>query len=434
MRETSRYRVQVFTAILFLTVVFHAASHAQPSFYISGNEFHWSRGAVPPVIQPKVAAQLSSGSFRIAEDSSSADFTIRIKCFSYYSHQTPYFYFGLLDANIRILDKKKSVTVYEKDIKKIKGGGTTVYLADDKVYANASQILADTVTRIMYMYTYGRPGPEPPKPKEFEVLCDADTDIPVSGIRRPNTYVLIVANDTYSPIQMAKCGADSADFHARDARVFREYAIRTLGIPPENIGTLFNAKSFTMRREMIKLASYSRGIEGNAELLVYYSGLGLLDDKTLEPYILPVDVESEDPKFIIRISDLYKMLQEDPSKKVTVILETSFQFDALKPKPASAKSGKIALRYPNVPANFILLAAAKPGHKAWSDNTAGHSQFTLSLLKKLKSSVGHATIKEISDFIQKDVKSATVQMKLPDQAPVSLFGSSLVKDLPVLKL
>ncbi|MCX6282186.1 MAG: caspase family protein [Bacteroidetes bacterium] len=409
-------------------------ARAQTSFFISSSEFHWTRGAVPPVILPRISRQFSENNFRQVQDSNQASMIIRVNCNSYFTGKTDYFYFAALDASLKVFDKRSGKQVYRNDLKRIKGGGTSIELADDKAYFNASQIIADTLTRFIYLYTTGKPAPSSNKPIDFEPLCDADREIPELNKERKNSYVLIISNDAYSPMQTARCFSDSMDFHSRDARVFREYAIRTLGIPSSNIQMITNAKSFEMRRELIKLASYSRGINGNADLIFYYAGYGLIDEKTMEPYILPVDIENDDPKFIIRITDIYKMLQEDASRRISILLEASFQFDALKPKPEKSKSVKINLRYPNVPANVFFIAASSPGQKAWSDYQAGHGLFTMALLEKLKESKGNASLKEMSDYIIQKVRATSVKMKLKEQVPQLLGGSSLTKDLTILKL
>jgi hypothetical protein len=403
-------------------------SAAQKTIYVSSSEFHWTRGAMPPVIGPRVGELLKKNRFNVTADSNSADYTVRINSHSYYSGQTPYYYFGNLDATVLITDKIKNEVIFSKAFHKLKGGGTSLESADDKVYQNASFALADSIARFMTVFLTGSPF-KAPAAKEYEELCDADKAIPVSLRSRNNTYLLIIVNEAYSPMQMARCEADSLDFHSRDAMVFRDYAERSLGIPPRNITFLRNSKSFEMRRELIKLASYSRGIQGNAELIFYYAGYGLIDEKTLEPYLLPVDVESDDRKFFISVSDLYKSLQEDPSKRVSIVLEAGFTFDALKPKPSSVKSAKVILRYPNTPPNFLLLAASKPGQKAWSDPGAGHGLLTLSIIKKLKATNGVVSVRSLSDYVLKEVRTSSVQLHFPEQIPVFQYGASLSKDL-----
>jgi len=417
-----------------MTVLYIAHLHAQSSIFIRSSEFHWTRGNVPSVIMPKVSRKLAEDNFSLVADSSRADFKIHIKSHSYFNGQTPYFFFALLDATLKVYSSKDSTLVYSRELRRIRGGGTTIELADDRVYANAAKIIADSLSRFMFEFTTGKPGPAIPFTTDFEVMCEEDKDIPELPANRKNTYVLIIANDAYSPLQTARCGADSADYHNRDARVFREYAVRTLGIPAENVSMVLNAKSFEMRKEIIKLSSYSKGINGNAELIFYYAGLGLIDENTFEPYLLPVDIESADPKFIVRISDLYKMLTEETSKRISILLETSFQFDPLKPKPGNNKSSKIILRYPNIPANVFFMAACAPGQKASSDHKAEHGLFTMSVLDKLKESRGQSSLKELSDYVVNRVRSLSINLRLKVQLPQTLIGSSLNKDLTILKL
>jgi len=413
---------------IFMMIFIPDMASAQSTFYLTGTEYHWTRGSVPPVVQPKVMERLSANNLHSVSDSNYADLIIKIICISTFSGQTPLFFSGSLDANLKIYDKKKGTLVYSTLLRRIKGGGTSQDLADQKVYANAAQIIADTLSRFIFVYTTGKPYPIYRKVSDFEVLCDADKEIPETLPERKNTYVLIIANDAYSPMQMARCVPDSVDCHARDARVFREYVIRTLGIPEGNIETIINAKAFEMRRELIRLSTYSKGIQGKAELIFYYAGYGLIDEKTYEPYILPVDIENDETKFAIRISELYKLLQTEASKRISIILETSFQFDALLARPAKGKTPKIAIVFPNAPVNAVLMAASRPGQKAWSDQQSGHGLFTLSILKKLKETKGKASLKEVSDFVNQDVRASSLRLKLKEQLPQTLIGSSLNKE------
>jgi hypothetical protein len=132
---------------------------AQTSFFIGSTEFHWTRGGGPPVVLPRVQKQLSAGNFIPVSDSNRADFIIKIQCHSYYNGQTPYFYFALLDASLKVYSLKENKIIYSRDLHRIRGGGTALELADDRVYENASRIIADTLTRFMFDYTTGKPGP-----------------------------------------------------------------------------------------------------------------------------------------------------------------------------------------------------------------------------------------------------------------------------------
>jgi hypothetical protein len=58
----------------------------------------------------------------------------------------------------------------------------------------------------------------------------------------------------------------------------------------------------------------------------------------------------------------------------------------------------------------------------------------MSVLDKLKESRGQSSLKELSDYVVNRVRALSASLKLKGQFPQTLVGSSLNKDLPILKL
>jgi len=116
----------------------------------------------------------------------------------------------------------------------------------------------------------------------------------------------------------------NVDFAANDARVFAEYAQITLGYPRDQIYLLVDPTSSQIKQNLEKLQKAIEIEKGKAEVLFYYSGHGLPDENTKEPYLIPVDVNGNNPQDGISIIDLYAKLTKFHSLKATVVLDACF--------------------------------------------------------------------------------------------------------------
>ena len=70
---------------------------------------------------------------------------------------------------------------------------------------------------------------------------DVDKDIPTGLPMNVKKYALIIGNEDYSTYQPGLEREVNVDYAANDARVFAEYAERTLGVPKQNITLLIDA-------------------------------------------------------------------------------------------------------------------------------------------------------------------------------------------------
>ena len=114
----------------------------------------------------------------------------------------------------------------------------------------------------------------------------------------------------------------NVDFAANDARVFAEYAEKTLGYPKDQIYLLIDPTSSQIKQNIEKLQKAIEIEKGRAEVLFYYSGHGLPDENTKEPFLIPVDVNGNNPQEGVSIVDLYSKLTKFPTLKATVVSMT----------------------------------------------------------------------------------------------------------------
>ena len=117
-----------------------------------------------------------------------------------------------------------------------------------------------------------------------------------------------------------------ATYAYNDAEVFREYLSQTLGYKKQRIKLATN--SIATQAELNKLLGsngwISRNIvKGKSDVVVYFSGHGIANQKDKSTGILPFDV---DPNYSVGfpLKKLYKDLASMGAKSVTVYLDACF--------------------------------------------------------------------------------------------------------------
>jgi hypothetical protein len=240
------------------------------------------------------------------------------------------------------------------------------------------------------------------------LTASVDKNIPETDKKYLNRYALIIGNEDYSSYQTGLAKEVDVDFALNDARVFREYAINTLGVPDRQAKILENATAATIRQELSRLSKLAEVENGNAELLFYYSGHGLPDEKTHEPYLIPVDVSGSNISQGIRLSEVYKKLTENPSKRVTVFLDACFSGGARNQGLLAMKSVKIKPNEEAITGNMVIFSSSSGEESSGVDPTRQHGYFTWFLLKKLQETKGDITYRDMKEYLIRDVSKETV--------------------------
>ncbi|MCX6287219.1 MAG: caspase family protein [Bacteroidetes bacterium] len=236
---------------------------------------------------------------------------------------------------------------------------------------------------------------------------DVDVNIPKSTTGKPNAYALIIGNEDYTTYQTGLSNEVNVDFAKNDAQVFAEYCKNTLGIPAKQVKLLINATGSQMRQGLAWINNLA-GIEnGNAELIFYYSGHGLPDEVTKDPYLIPVDVSGTQIQYAIKLEEAYVALTAKPSKQITVFLDACFSGGARNQSLIAMKSVKVK---PNntVDLNNIVVFASSSGDESSAVyKEKQHGYFTYFLLKKLQETKGEVDYKTLSNYLIQNVTKET---------------------------
>ncbi len=237
--------------------------------------------------------------------------------------------------------------------------------------------------------------------------AEVDVDIPVSGIVKTNTYALIIGNEDYTTFQPDLSSEVNVDFAANDARVFKEYCVKTFGIPEKQVKLLINATSGQMNQGIAWLTNLISVDEGNAEIVFYYSGHGLPDEKTKEGYLIPVDVSGNNVTQGINLNGLYAKLNEFPSKKVTVFLDACFSGGARNQALVAMKGVKVRPKENVVNGKMVVFTSSSGDEASGVYREKQHGYMTYYLLKNIQDTKGNISYKDLANALISNVKKET---------------------------
>ena len=249
---------------------------------------------------------------------------------------------------------------------------------------------------------------------------DVDKDIPKGLPLNSKKYALIIGCEDYAKYQTGLDKEVNVDFAANDARVFAEYAETTLGYPKDQIYLLVDPTSSQIKQNLEKIQKAIQIEKGKAEVLFYYSGHGLPDENTKEPYLIPVDVNGNNPQDGISIVDLYAKLTKFPSLKATVVLDACFSGGARNKELVALKGIKVKPKMDAVQGNLVVFSSSKGTESSAVFKEKQHGYFTYFLLKNLKEYAGARTFNELFIDVNYQVSKEVLKIgktQTPDVMP-----------------
>lgn len=273
---------------------------------------------------------------------------------------------------------------------------------DDKLFSYSDKIIS---TRPVVEITEG------------SLTSKVDKSIPISNNNNANTYVVIIANESYQSV-------DSVPFALNDGYVFREYCINTLGIPQKQISYKENATANQIRFEVNWLKNICE-THKDVQIIFYYAGHGIPDESSRTAYLLPVDGIGTDVSTGYKLDELYSTLGNIPTKNVTIFLDACFSGSKReKGMLASARGVAIKARSGMPQGNMVVFSAAQGDETAYPYYEEKHGRFTYYLLEKLQETKGDVTLQELGDYIIQNVRAKGAEERKP-QTPCVTPSASL---------
>ena len=242
------------------------------------------------------------------------------------------------------------------------------------------------------------------------LTSEVDENIPVTNKSNTNTFAVIIANENYQSVA-------SVPFALNDGGVFREYCIKTLGIPEKQVKYVPNATGNQIKAQVNWLQNICEVFE-DAHIIFYYAGHGIPDESSRTAYLLPVDGAGTDITTGYKLDDLYVALGNVPAKNVTVFMDACFSGSKRENGMlASARGVAIKARSGMPQGNMVVFSAAQGDETAYPNNDEKHGMFTYFLLKKLQETAGDVTLQELGEYITKNVSQQSILLNGKSQTP-----------------
>lgn len=240
---------------------------------------------------------------------------------------------------------------------------------------------------------------------------DVDTNIPITKKVSDKTFVLIIANEHYEFV-------DDVKYAINDGEVFREYCIKTLGIPERQIWLYKDASLGIIAGGVDKMVQ-AMNIFDETKAIIYYCGHGIPDEKTGDAYIIPVDGRGTNTATCYSLNQLYKTMASAKTTNVTYFMDACFTGANRDGSMLVAARG--VAREPKkevITGNTVVFSAASGDETAMPFDEKGHGLFTYFLLKKLQETQGNVTYGELAEYINSNVKKEAFFTNEKPQNPV----------------
>jgi len=252
----------------------------------------------------------------------------------------------------------------------------------------------------------------------------------------PKDWGLIIGIEDYAHLP-------KVEFARKDALIVKEYFIKVLGIPEENIISLIDGDATKARIEGYLLQYIPANINKDTTLYVYFAGHGAPDMKKGDPYLVPYD---GDTRFIeqtgYKLKKFYNDLDNLSIQRSYVFLDSCFSGVANRAAEMLAKGSRPALiQVQNVNLknnNVVSLSASSMGQTSNSYPETGHGLFTYYLLRALNGDADSdddrwISIKEIFDYVNRNVSRVAKRMGA-EQNPAITPALESLKDISISKI
>lgn len=254
--------------------------------------------------------------------------------------------------------------------------------------------------------------------KRASLVSVVDENIPETNTKNNNTFAVIIANENYQSVA-------PVPYALNDGKIFREYCLKTLGIPEKQIKYIPNATGNQIKAQINWLQTLAE-VFTDPHIIFYYAGHGIPDESSRTAYLLPVDGIGTDVSTGYKLDDLYAVLGKMPAENVTVFMDACFSGSKREEGMlASARGVAIKARSGMPQGNMVVFSAAQSDETAYPNNEEKHGMFTYFLLKKLQDTKGDVTLHELGEYITTNVSQQSILLNGKSQTPCVTPSASL---------
>jgi hypothetical protein len=243
-----------------------------------------------------------------------------------------------------------------------------------------------------------------------------DKNIPANPSKKANRIALVIGNENYAGGGSLNAQIN-VDYARNDAVIFREYALKTLGVKEDNMFFLTDASAGAMKREIDRVTELLKRLGPESELIFYYAGHGLPDEATGIPYLIPVDVDATNLSYAVRLSEVYRKFSETGAKRITILLDACFSGGARNQPLLAARGVRIKPESEPISGNMVVFAASSGDQSSLPYHREKHGLFTYFLLKKLQETGGEVNYGQLTDYLKREVGIVSLRENGKEQDP-----------------
>ncbi|MCQ2329193.1 MAG: caspase family protein [Paludibacteraceae bacterium] len=240
---------------------------------------------------------------------------------------------------------------------------------------------------------------------------DIDVGIPETKNVRSKTFAFIIGNENYQAVT-------SVPFALNDARSMQKYFNKTLGIPDDNIRLYEDATFGKILGCVRDIKSIANAYNGDIDIIFYYAGHGIPDEKSKSAYLLPVDADGTQTDACYSIGRLYTELGQLGAKSVLVMMDACFsgsqRGDGM---IASARGVALKVKPDEPQGKMVTLSAATGEETAYPYEEKQHGMFSYFVMKHLQETKGKTTLGALADYVMTQVRQQSVVINHKSQTP-----------------
>jgi hypothetical protein len=202
-----------------------------------------------------------------------------------------------------------------------------------------------------------------------------------------------------------------ADYANDDARVFYDYAIRALGVKPENIKLLVDADADDVAIYRAFKTWLPSRVRANTDVYVFYSGHGLPTADGQGLYLLPQRADRDFiDKTAITQAEINTAIQAAKPRSVTIFLDACYSGQARTGETLLASARPVALKVERqlFPDSFTVISASQADQISSSSPDLKHGIFSYYLMRGMEGDAdanrdGKITAGEMHTYLMEQV-------------------------------
>lgn len=242
---------------------------------------------------------------------------------------------------------------------------------------------------------------------------------PITSRKADKTLALIISNESYEL-------AANVDNATNDGFAFKEYCLCTLGIPTENIIHASNLSYGRMKKAISDVLGIAEMMNGEANLIFYYAGHGIPDNKTKDAFLMPIDSDGTDSDVCLSLNNLYSRINSSKLNQCVVFLDACFSGAQRGGDMIVAARGVKLKPKETIPTGKTIVFSATSGDEAaFSHKEEEHGLFTYFLLKKLQDTKGKVNLGDLADYLTENVGLESRRINKAAQTPTVIVSPAL---------